>query len=189
MSTLITDQLVGRRDGGHVIAVPRGTNLYAPGHVIQTVWRKMDYRTSYAANNDNVSRDIDGLNLTITLKRANSEVHIFWYLFYEAHHDITFQAKRGGSVIGYNTEVGNVRYSGITSGEYEYTFDNSSTPSYLHYPYVDVPGSVGPHTYSLGVRASAGTNYTLHVNRTVSQVGTDSYETGVSWCVIEEIAR
>jgi hypothetical protein len=189
MSILVTDELIGRRDGGHVIAVPRGTNLYAPGHVIQTVWRKMDLRTSFAANNDTVSRDIDGLNLTITLKRANSEVHLKWYVFHESHHDITFQAKRGGTVIGFNSADGNIRWSGIGVGEYEHTFDNSSTPTYMNLAYVDIPGTVGPHTYSLGCRSSSGANYTVHINRTVAQVGTDSYETGVSWCIIEEVAR
>jgi hypothetical protein len=188
MSTLITDELQGRKDGNHVIALPNNTTLYAPGQVIQTAWRKMDFHATYNSYADNNSRDIDGLNLTITLKRANSSVYLQWWLFYECHHDITFQAKRGGSVIGFNAEVGNVRWSGIGVGEYEHSHDQNSTPSYTHMCWVDTPGSVGPHTYSLGSRSSTGTNYDIRVNRAWGAFQ-DNHEGGVSWAMIQEIAQ
>ena len=187
MSTLVTDELQGRKDGNHVIALPNNNTLYAPGHVIQTVWRKMDFHATYNSYNDNNSRDISGLNLTITLKRSNSAVYLQWWLFYESHYDITFQAKRGGTVIGYNTDVGNVRWSGISAAEYEHSFDQSSTPSYTHMCWIDTPGSVGPHTYSLGSRSSTGTNYDIRINRAWSSFS-DSYEAGVSWAMAQEIA-
>lgn len=188
MSNIIVDQISGRRDGNHLIGVPNGNTFHVPGQVIQTVWRKMDYQAQYSANNDNVSRDIDGLNLSITLKKANSLVYCKWWIFYESHHDITFQAKRGGTVIGYNTEVGNLKYSGIGVGDYGHSFDNASTPSYGHMMYVDAPGSVGPHTYSLGTRSSTTANYTLSINRSTNGPS-DNNELGVSWCVLEEIAQ
>lgn len=188
MSNVVVDELSGRRDGNHVIAVPSGQTLHVPGHVIQTVWRKMDYHATYNSYNDTVSRDIDGLNLSITLKRANSLVYCKWWLFYECHHNITFQAKRGGTVIGYNSEVGNVRWSGIGVGDYEHSHDQASTPTYSHMCWVDTPGSVGPHTYSLGSRSAGGTNYDIRINRAWSNF-TNDYEAGVSWCVLEEIAQ
>jgi hypothetical protein len=188
MSTLITDELQGRKDGNHVIALPNNTTLYAPGQVIQTAWRKMDFHATYNSFADNNSRDIDGLNLTITLKRSNSSVYLQWWLFYECHHDITFQAKRGGSVIGFNSEVGNVRWSGIGVGEFEHSHDQNSTPSYTHMCWVDTPGSVGPHTYSLGSRSSTGTNYDIRVNRAWGAFQ-DNHEGGVSWAMIQEIAQ
>lgn len=188
MSTLIVDELQGSAGGNHIINVDRNNTLYAPGHVIQTVWRKFDSHATYNSYNDNVSRDISGLDLSITLKRSNSMVLLKWWLFYECHHDITFQAKRGGTVIGVNNEVGNVRWSGIGCAEYEHSFDNGSTPSYMHMCYVDFPGSVGPHTYTLGSRASAGTNYDIRINRAFSGFQ-DSHEAGVSWAMIEEIAQ
>jgi hypothetical protein len=187
MSTLIVDELAGRKDNNHNISFPNNSTFYAPGHVIQTVWRKMDYHNTVTAANDNVSRDI-GLATTITLKRANSLVYIQFYLFYETHHNVVFNAKRGGSVIGYNTEVGNTRWSGIGVADYEHTFDFSSTPSYSHMCYVDTPGSVGPHTYELGVKGSGGSNFDVRINRSWSSFS-DSYESGVSWCIIEEIAQ
>lgn len=189
MSNIIVDRINGRRDGNHLIGVPNGTTFHVPGQVIQTVWRKMDFQATYSANNDNVSRDISGLDLSITLKQANSLVYCSWWIHYESHYNITFQAKRGDTVIGVNSEVGNVRYSGIGVGDYGHSFDNSSTPSYLHMVWVDAPGSVGPHTYKLGTRSSTATNYVMYINRTVSSAGGDNYELGVSWCVLEEIAQ
>jgi hypothetical protein len=188
MSTLITDELRGSSQGNHIISIPNNNTLYAPGHVIQTVWRKFDQHATYNSYNDNVSRDISGLDLTITLKNSNSLVYCKWWLFYEAHHDITFQAKRNGTVVGFNTEAGNVRWSGIGCAEYEHSHDQNSTPSYAHFCYIDQPGTVGPHTYSLGSRASAGTNYDIRVNRAWGNF-TDNHEAGVSWAMIEEIAQ
>lgn len=188
MSILVTDELSGRQDGNHLIGFPSNNCLYVPGHVIQTVWTKMDNHATYNSYNDNNSRDISGLNTAITLKRSNSRVYCQWWVFYESHHDITFQAKRNGTVIGYNTEVGDVRYSGIGTAEYEHSHDQNSTPSYLHMTWVDTPGSVGPHTYSIGSRSSTATSYDIRINRAWGNF-TDSYEGGVSWCVLQEIAQ
>lgn len=188
MSTLIVDELKGSAQGNHLISVPNNNTLYAPGHVIQTVWRKFDSHATYNSYNDNNSRDISGLNLTITLKRSNSLIYCKWWLFYECHHDITFQAKRNGTVIGFNNEVGNVRWSGIGCAEYEHSYDLSSTPTYMHMCYIDSPGSVGPHTYTLGSRSSTGSNYDIRINRAWGNF-TDSNEAGVSWAMIEEIAQ
>jgi hypothetical protein len=187
MSTVITDEIAGRGDSNHVIAVPNNVTLYTPGAVIQTAWRKMDFHATYSSLNDNVSRAISGLDLTVTLKRSNSLVYIQWWLFYECHHNITFQAIRNGTVVGFNTEVGNVRWSGIGSAEFEHSHDQNSTPSYAHFCYTDTPGSVGPHTYSLGSRGSGATSYEIRVNRAWGNF-TDDFEGGVSWAMIQEIA-
>ena len=187
MSRLITDEIVGRQDSNHLVTVPNGTTFRVPGQVIQTAWKKMDFHGTYSANNDNVSRDITGLDVTFQLKDPTSQVYLQWWIFYETHYDVTFQAKRNGTVVGFNTEVGNTRWSGIGVSEYGHGFDNDSTPSYLHLCYVDLPGTVGPHAYSLGVRSSTGTNYTVRINRALNGFG-DSYEGGVSWCMVQEIA-
>lgn len=188
MSTLITDELCGYRDNNHLIRVPNNITLYEPGRVLQTVWKQYDLHNTYNSYNDNNSRDISGLNLTnVTLKKATSKVFLSWYVFYECHHDITFQAKRNGTVIGYNTEVGNVRWSGLGSAEYEHSYDLSSTPTYKHMCYVDTPGSIGPHTYTIGSRSSTGSNYDIRINRAWSSFS-DSYEAGVSWAILQEVA-
>lgn len=189
MSTVITDQLLGRAVNDYIIGVTKNQILKVPGQVIQTVYTKSTTRTTYSANNDNVSRPISSLDTTITPKFSNSEIWIEWYIFYEMHYDTTFQALRNGSVVGYNTDAGNVRYSGIGSGDYEYGWDLNSTPSYKNMTYVDLPNTTSATTYGLGVRSSTTGNYTMYLNRTAGSSGTDSYETGVSWCIIREIAR
>lgn len=187
MSTVLVTELAGRSNSNHLISAAPNVTVYAPGQVLQTVWRKFDTHATYSALNDNVSRDIEGLNLNITLKRANSQVYLQWWLYYEMHYNTTFQAKRGGTVIGFNNEAGNVRWSGIGAGEYEHSWNQDSTPSYLHLCYFDTPGSVGSHTYSLGVRSSnSSENHAIRMNRAWGSYG-DSYEGGVSWAMIQEI--
>lgn len=188
MSKIIVDEIKGSARDNHIISIDNGNTLYAPGQVIQTVWRKFEDHVTYTSNNDNVSRDITGLNLEINLKKSNSLVYIKWWIFYEAHHNITFQAKRNDVVVGFNTEAGDVRWSGIASAEYEHSHDQGSTPSYAHFCYIDEPGTVGIHTYSLGSRSSSSANYQVRMNRSWSNY-TDSYEAGVSWAMIEEIAQ
>lgn len=188
MSTLSTDQLEGPRDANHTIVVPNNTTFYVPGTTIQTVWRKFQNHVTYNSYNDNNSRDISGLDITITLKKANSRVLLQWWVFYEAHHNISFQAKRGGTVIGFNNEVGNVRWSGIGVADYEHSHDQNSTPTYSHMMWIDTPGSVGPHTYTLGSRSSGGSNWDIRMNRCWGTVQ-DNHETGVSWAVVEEVAQ
>lgn len=193
MSNIVVDDLKGPQEGNHAIAIPRGNTLYKPGQVIQTVWRKMDFQASYASNYSTTSTPISGLDLTITLKRPNSFIYVQWWLFYESHHDIMFQGLRNGTQISgvfasFNTQAGQQPWSGLASAEYEHSFDQSSTPSYEHMCWMDQPGSVGPHTYSLGSTCSNGNNYSIQINRTWSSTGSDSYEVGVSWAMIEEIA-
>lgn len=188
MSKIIVDELKGSARDNHIISIDSGKTLYAPGQVIQTVWRKFEDHITYTSNGDSVSRDITGLNLEINLKKANSLVYLKWWIFYEAHHNITFQAKRNGNVVGFNTEAGDVRWSGIGCAEYEHSHNQGSTPSYMHLCYVDEPGTVGIHTYSLGSRSSNASNYQVRMNRAWSGFS-DSNEAGVSWAMIEEIAQ
>ena len=68
MSTLVVDELQGPKDGNHIIAMPNNTTLYAAGQTIQTVWRKFQTLQTYNSYNDNTSRPISGLDVSITLK-------------------------------------------------------------------------------------------------------------------------
>jgi hypothetical protein len=187
MSKIITNEIYGRKEGNYVVGVNSGTTVYFPGHVIQTVWRRFENHTTYNAPPDTV-RTINGLDLNIQLKKANSAVYLQWYIFYEAHHDITFQALRNTTIIGYNLEAGLQRWSGIGSAEYEHSHNQDSTPSYQLLTYMDEPAAVGPYVYRLGIRSSTSTNYDFRINRSWSSFS-DSYEAGVSWVVAEEIAK
>jgi hypothetical protein len=186
MSKIIADEISGRKESNYVVSVPNTTTVYFPGQTIQTVWRRFENHVTYNAYND-AARTISGLNLTIKLRKATSKVYLRWYIFYEAHHDITFQSMRNGTVIGYNLEAGLTRWSGIGSAEYEHSHDQSSTPSYQQLAYIDTPAAIGPWTYQLGVRSSSSANYDIRMNRAWSSFS-DSYEAGVSWVIAEEIA-
>ena len=188
MSTLRCDELAGHRDQNHVISVPNNTTVYAPGQTIQTVWKRIVNHQSQSANNDNVPRALSELDLTITPKKSNSLLYIKYWIFYETHYNVSFKLLRDSTLIGYNTAVGNQRWSGFGVGEYEHSFDNGSTPSVIHLCWVDTPGA-GTFTYRFAVTSSGATNYTFFLNRSTGNGGSDSHEVGVSWVMIEEIAQ
>ena len=192
MSTVVVDELIGRPENDYLIAVAQGTLMNVPGTVIQAVWNETDVIATYATNADNVSRAISILDTAITPKFSTSEIWMDIFLFYESSNDVTFQILRNGSItstagyIGYNTQVGNVQYSGITSAKYDQ--DRSSTPDYLHIKFVDKPGSTATWTYGIGARYASNTNDSIRVNKSWNNYGVD-YEKGVSMMVLREIAR
>ena len=193
MSTVITDEIAGPRDQNHLITFPNNRTLYAPGHVIQTAWREYHQHQTIAANNDSVTRAITGLDIAFACKRSNSLVLCQWWIFYESHYDIVFRPLINNAQIttsgfqGYNS-ASSARWSGLTSGEYEHSFDNSSTPSYIHMSYMARPATTLSRTYSIGVMSSTGSNHTITMNRATSSFS-DSYEAGVSWVMLQEIAQ
>ena len=195
MSTVQTNEIRAPGWNNHSVTMPSGTWIEAPGQVIQTVWRRFDYPTYYSlpAGSGANGTILNGLNVTITKKNPNSYCYIQWWLFYETHHDVVFRCFRDGSLLnngtyrGYNASVGIVPYSGITSAEYEHSFDNNSTPSVLHMAMIDRNVTAAAMTYQLAAIGGT-TTYNIMVNQPTNQTGQDSYERGVSWAMIEEIA-
>lgn len=189
MSTLIVDEIEGPSSLNNIVTFPRGVTFYTPGMVIQSAWKEYHRHQTVSANNDSVSRDISGLNIDFAPKKSNSLIQIQWWLFWEARYNMTFQAKRDGSVVGFNTNLGaSDKQSGIASGRYERENNQSSTPAMQHMTFIDEPGGTSTYTYSLGVRSSNTSNYTLRINRALNSFS-DSYEAGVSWVLVEEIAQ
>lgn len=192
MSTVVVDELIGRAENNYVIGVAQNTLMKIPGTCIQVVWNMTDVIATYATNADNVSREISILNTAITPKYADSEIWMDIMLFYESSNDVTFQILRNGSItntsgyLGYNSAVGNVRWSGVTSARYDQ--DRSSTPDYLHIKFVDRPGSTSTFTYGIGARYASNSNDSIRVNKSWNNYGGD-YEKGVSMMVLREVAR
>lgn len=192
MSTVVVDELIGRPENNYVIGVPQNTLMKVPGTCIQVVWNMTDVIATYTTNADNVSRELSILNTAITPKYADSEIWMDIMLFYESSNDVTFQILRNGSItntsgyLGYNSAVGNVRWSGVTSARYDQ--DRSSTPDYLHIKFVDKPGSTATWTYGIGSRYASNTNDSIRVNKSWNNYWGD-YEKGVSMMVLREIAR
>lgn len=160
------------------------------GSVIQTVITRMDTRTTYASSNTGNGNTITGLNLTITPRFSNSKIICEWTINGELHQDNVFLIHKDGSLVsdGYNTVLGNVRWSGMMSGFYDQNED--STPSNWKLTYVDNSlGSTNARTYAPAIRSSSGSNYTLAVNRTLNGATQDFYESMVSYGIAMEIAQ
>jgi hypothetical protein len=193
MSTVITDEIAGPRDRNHLVTFPNNRTLYAPGHVIQTAWREYHQHQTIAANNDTVTRALTGLDIAFACKRSNSLVLCEWWVFYETHYNVNFRPMVNNAVVttsgfqSYNS-ASSARWSGLSSAEYEHSFDNSSTPSYKHMQWVFSPGTTASRTYSIGVLGSGGSNYTVYLNRSTGNYS-DSNEAGVSWVMLQEIAQ
>jgi hypothetical protein len=167
--------------------------VYTPGTVVQVQTIRSDSRTTIASNNSGNGTTITQLNLSITPKFANSKLIMQWMINAESNHDTVFLIHKDGSLIttagatGYNSEAGNVRWSGVAAGAWDN--DNSTTPSNYFIQYDCIAGSTSPQVFAPATRASYGTSQTLFLNRTASSTGADSNEATISNGTIWEIAQ
>ena len=193
MSELTVGQLKGLTINNNVISIPAGHTLYAPGSVVQVQTVRSDSRTTIASNNSGNGTTITQLNLTITPKFANSKLIMQWMINGEIHHDNVIVIHKDGSLIttagatGYNSESGNVRWSGFATAAYDN--DTASTPSNFFIQYECISGSTVAQTFAPATKSSVGTSYTFFLNRASASTGADSQETSVSTGVIWEIAQ
>lgn len=172
---------------GTEIGVASGHNIYQEGSVVQTVWVRSDNRNTYTSLASGDGTAITELNLTITPKNLNSTIWLRWCLMYEVHHDNGFVVQRNGTLIGYNSYRGNVRYSNILTPLYDN--DYSSTPQNSTINWFDKPATLAPVVYSLAIRSTQGSNFTFALNRSLGTLGQASYENGVSFGFAREIYR
>lgn len=181
-----TGSTITLQPGSRLAAAKEG-GIYAPGMVIQTLWIASSKRMTYTSPASGDGQPIYELELTIAPRRSNSIIYCQYMISYEMHHDNVFTFYRNRGLIGYNTQAGNVNYSGVAASLYDQ--DVASTPSNLYMCWYDSPGTTSPTSYGPGVRCSSGTNYTFAFNRPMNSIGGDSYETGTSIGVIMEIAQ
>jgi hypothetical protein len=156
------------------------------GKVVQTITTTTHTRpTLTAANSGNGTIISTALNLTITPWRADSTIWLRWTVAYEVNHDTVFLVQQDGSLIGYNTDLGNNRWSGIVTPQYD--ADYSSTPQVSTINWFVVAGSTAARTYQLCIRSAGGSNHTFALNRCVNSAGQDDHENGVSHGIAREI--
>lgn len=156
------------------------------GKVVQTVTVTAHNRPTVTALNSGNGTVINAsLNLTITPWRANSTIWLRWTIAYEVHHDTVFLVQQDGTLIGYNTDLGNNRWSGILTPQYD--SDYSSTPQVSTINWFAPAGSTAARTYQLCIRGGGGSNYTFACNRVISSAGQDDHEVGVSHGIAREI--
>jgi hypothetical protein len=167
--------------------------FYSPGHVVQVQTVRSDARVTFASNNSGDGTTITQLNLSITPKFANSKLIMQWMINAEVFHDTVFLIHKNGSLItttgatGYNSEAGNVRWSGIASAAYDN--DTATTPSNYFIQYECISGSTVAQTFAPATRSTVSTNQILYLNRTVNSTGGDFLEAMVSNGTIWEIAQ
>jgi hypothetical protein len=101
------------------------------------------------------------------------------------HQDTVFLVQQNGSLIGYNTQRGNARWSGILTPLYDN--DMNSTPQNSTINWFVRAGSTASRFYDLAIRSSQGSNFTFVLNRCLNNAGTDGQEVGVSFGFAREI--
>ena len=161
--------------------------MHHQGKVVQTITVTTHTRpTVTSSNSGNGTVISSALNLTITPYRADSTIWLRWTVAYEVDHNNVFLVQQDGTLIGYNTDLGNNRWSGILTPQYDN--DYSSTPQVSTINWFVVAGSTTARTYQLCTRSAGGSNYTFALNRTVSNAGADGNENGVSHGIAREIS-
>jgi hypothetical protein len=160
-----------------------------PGALLQFTNIRVDSQAIYTGTGSGNGTEITLLNQTITPKRSDSKLMIYWEFWGEAHHDSTIVIWKNGSIMsnGYNTVSGNNRWSGYSGVNYDPDF--STTPGRMPITFIDIPGTTSSLTYSLAYRSSSADNRTFYLNRAVDTAGSDAREVGVSMGYIMEIAQ
>lgn len=168
--------------------------LQNTGNIVQVSRVRYDSRTNWSSNNNGNGTEITGLRLSITPRHSGNLLLCQWVLSGEIHHDNVFLVFRDGNLItsgdvGYNSEVGNNRWSGFITSTYDSANDNSSTPHHWFMQYFTTAENTNNRFYSPAVRSSGGGNFTLSLNRTNGSTGQDGHEMTVSTGVVYEITR
>ena len=169
------------------------------GNVVQCKITRYDVRTSVAFGTSVNGVELTGLRVSITPKFNNSMILCQFQIFGEgttSSHNYLFNVYKNGSVpttgnyLGYNSEGGNTSWSGIAMVEsYDSSANSASTPDSKMFMYHDFPGTTNTLTYAPGIKDSNASNYTYYINRTASDPGSGSYEVGVSYSTVWEIAQ
>lgn len=159
-----------------------------PGTLLQFTNIRVDTLATYTGGASGNGTEITLLNQTITPRRSDSKLLIYWEVQGEAHWDGTFVIWKNGSIMsnGYNTAVGNQRWSGYATFPYDPDF--STTPQRMILTFIDTPNTTTPVTYSIAYRSSNGSSQTFQLNRPIASAGTDGHEVAVSMGYIMEIA-
>lgn len=193
MSRLVVSQIQGTLANNNTVSLAPGNTFNVPGLIVQTVYARTDVRATYASNPTGNGTTITDMNITITPKFSTSLLLINWMINGEMHQDNVFLAHQGGALIttagyqGYNNASGNVRWSGLASAYYD--VDENSTADGWIIQYAVPAASTTVRTYAPAVRSSSSGTYTFALNRTLGQVGQDSYENMISTGIIMELAQ
>lgn len=158
-----------------------------PGNIIQVNNIRVDSRPGYTVSNSPTI--MTEFNQIITPKYANSKILVVWEIGYEAQYNGVFNIFRDGVILsnGYNTELGNVHYSGYAAAAYD--VDVASTPNRNTITFFDTPSTTSQITYGLSFRSASASSQVIYINRPFSSTGGTDYENQVSMGYIMEIKQ
>jgi hypothetical protein len=176
------------------IQIQTPSYIASPGAPVQMLYSRSDELSQWSAPVGLVATQILPLGLTITPRRANSLIVMQWMINGEVHYDTVWEIYLNGQLIrtpGYqgtnNAPSSPGRWSGYVAGIYDTAGDVNSTMENTFIQYSIVANSTSTMTFYPAIRASGATAYTFSLNRCAGSIG-DSYETGISTGVIQEIA-
>lgn len=179
--------------GGAIVV---NDKLFSPGMVVQIIYARSDARTSYSAAVTGDGTTMTDLNLTITPKFATSMLIMQWMINGEASTalwDVSFLVHKNGSLItqpgyeSYNTQAGNIRWSGVTTGMYDNNSDSTMANMFIQYGII--AGSINTQTFAPAVRSSNSTAKNFLLNRCAGNAGADNFEVAISTGVIWEVSQ
>jgi len=169
------------------------------GNVVQCRVTRYDIQTSGSTGTGADGVELTGMRVSITPKFASSMILCQFQVHLElnsADWDAMFTVYRNGAVptgvyAGFNTVVGNANWSGLSiTSYYDSTNNADSTPNTQSFMYHDFPNTTNTLTYAPGIKTSnSGSVKTFYINRTVSSLGAASYEAGVCFSTVWEIAQ
>jgi hypothetical protein len=192
MSTVSVSNLSPMPESNGVITVDAGTNVIAPGTIVQVSHMRTDLPQQYLSSTTGNGNPIWNLQLSIAPKYASSLLVMEWNINFELHHDNGFVIHQDGNLIqtlgyqGYNNNAGNQRWSGYIPSKYDNNQDSTPQTSYILY---SIPAfNTARRSYMPAVRGSGATAYNMTLNRTLSSLGQNAYEVYTSTGTIWEIA-
>jgi len=146
-------------------------------------------RTDHLLIASNAADSTSHVSAAITPSATSSKILIQVCVFYEgtsAEQEYLWDIYRDSTKLG-SPKVGS-RGGGIASAGINHTAANQdSTPETRFYQFVDSPSSTSAITYAAAYNTSA-TSGSIHLNRTVSDTNSASFERGVSSIILMEIA-
>ncbi len=137
----------------------------------------------------NVADSTSHVSAAITPSATSSKILIQVCVFYEpsvSEQEVLWDIYRDSTKLG-SPKVGS-RRGGIASASINHVnTNNDSTPESRNYWFVDSPNSTSAITYAASFNTSQ-TSGSLHLNRTVTDTNSASFERGVSSIILMEIA-
>jgi len=186
------NQLTGTLPGSvfpSTLPAVNGSALTGVGHVLQTVYKKVDSKSTYSvATAGQTGTYIAVLDTTITPTSTSSKILINFNITYEVHNDTVFRLYR--RIGGTDTEI--LRNS--TDGNYwagwklpGHDANTDSTPWTNHLMDIDSPNTTSAVTYRLMIQSGGVGAVTFYLNRSQGSAGQGNYEVGTSSVILQEL--